>query len=152
MNNTQITFAGNLTADPELRYSKQGRPVANFTVASTPRIYDYKTNEWQDGDTVFNRCVVWGPEAENIAASLAKGNRVVVVGKLNQSNWETKDGEKRTGFEVNVDEIGASLKFHTIEGITKAEYDATDHDEDEEVVEEPKPAKRAVKSASRSRR
>jgi single-strand DNA-binding protein len=110
---TLITLIGNLTADPELRFTPAGKAVANFTVASTPRYFDRQANEWKDGDALFQRCNIWGQPAENVAESLTRGARVVVYGRLKQRSYETKEGEKRTVTEVEVDEIGPSLKFAT---------------------------------------
>lgn len=106
---TNLTISGNITSDPELRYTPTGAAVANFTVASTPRFMDRTTNEWKDGDTLFLRCNVWRQQAENVAESLTRGARVVVTGRLKQRSYE-KDGEKRTVFEIEVDEVAASLK------------------------------------------
>lgn len=106
-----VTFAGNLTADPELRYAPSGAPVANFTVAVTPRMYDRELGEWRDGDTTYVRCAAWRTMAENVADSLDQGDRVVVSGRFRQRNWETSEGEKRTSYELDVDEIGVSLRF-----------------------------------------
>ncbi|MGH3383016.1 MAG: single-stranded DNA-binding protein, partial [Nocardioidaceae bacterium] len=110
---TIITVVGNLTDDPELRFTPSGAAVANFTVASTPRIFDKQTNEWRDGDALFLRCSIWRQAAENVAESLQRGMRVVVQGRLKQRSYETREGEKRTVFEVDVEEIGASLKYAT---------------------------------------
>jgi single-strand DNA-binding protein len=110
---TVITVVGNLTADPELRFTPSGAPVANFTVASTPRTLDKNTNEWKDGEALFLRCSVWRQAAENVAESLQRGMRVVVQGRLKQRSFETKEGEKRTVIELDVDEIGPSLKYAT---------------------------------------
>lgn len=103
---------GNLTADPELRFINSGAAVVNFTVASTPRIYDKATQEWKDGEALFMRCSLWREAAENVAESLHRGNRVIVVGKLKQRSYD-KDGEKRTTIELEVEEIGPSLKYST---------------------------------------
>ena len=103
---TPITLIGNLTADPELRFTPSGAAVANFTVASTPRTFDRQTNEWRDGDAMFLNCAVWRQAAENVAESLQKGMRVIVSGRLKSRSYETREGEKRTVFEVDVDEIG----------------------------------------------
>jgi single-strand DNA-binding protein len=111
---TIITIIGNLTADPELRFTPAGAAVANFTVASTPRIFDRQANEWKDGDALFMRCNIWRDAAENVAESLTRGSRVLVSGKLKQRSYETREGEKRTVMELEVDEIGPSLKFATI--------------------------------------
>jgi len=108
---TVITVVGNLTADPELRFTPSGAAVANFTVASTPRTLDKSTNEWKDGEALFLRCSVWRQAAENVAESLTKGTAVIVQGRLKQRSFETKEGEKRTVYELDVDEIGPSLKW-----------------------------------------
>jgi single-strand DNA-binding protein len=110
---TTITIIGNLTDDPELRYTPNGAAVANFTVASTPRFLDKATNEWKDGDALFLRCSIWRQAAENVAETLQRGMRVIVQGRLKQRSYETKEGEKRTVYEVEVDEIGPSLKYAT---------------------------------------
>ncbi|MGC3995127.1 MAG: single-stranded DNA-binding protein [Propionicimonas sp.] len=110
---TLITLVGNLTADPELRFTPSGAPVANFTVASTPRNFDRATNEWKDGDAMFLNCAVWRQAAENVAESLTKGMRVIVQGRLRSRTYETREGEKRTVFEVDVEEIGPALKYAT---------------------------------------
>src|SRR3954447_26140660 len=108
-----ITVVGNLTDDPELRFTPSGAAVANFTVASTPRFFDKATNDWKDGDALFLRCSVWRQAAENVAESLQRGGRVIVTGRLKQRTYETKEGEKRTVYEVEVDEIGPSLRYAT---------------------------------------
>src|SRR6059036_1538067 len=110
---TPITVIGNLTADPELRFTPSGAAVANFTVASTPRTFDRQTNEWKDGDALFLSCSVWRQAAENVAESLTKGMRVVVQGNLRSRQYETREGEKRTVFEIQVDEVGPSLRYAT---------------------------------------
>jgi single-strand DNA-binding protein len=110
---TLITVVGNLTADPELRFTPSGAPVANFTVASTPRNFDKQSGEWKDGDALFLNCAVWRQAAENVAESLTKGMRVIVQGRLRQRSYETREGEKRTVFEVDVEEIGPALKYAT---------------------------------------
>ena len=110
---TPITVVGNLTADPELRFTPSGAAVANFTVASTPRTFDRQTNEWKDGEALFLSCSVWRQAAENVAESLQKGMRVVVQGNLRSRQYETREGEKRTVFEIQVDEVGPSLKYAT---------------------------------------
>jgi single-strand DNA-binding protein len=107
---TQITIAGNLVDDPELRFTPSGQPVAKFRVASTPRFLDKSTNEWKDGDSLFLTCNVWRQAAENVAESLTRGTRVIVSGRLRQRSYETKEGEKRTVYEVEVDDVGPSLK------------------------------------------
>ena len=110
---TVITIIGNLTADPELRFTPSGAAVANFTVASTPRQFDRTSNEWKDGETLFMRCSVWRDAAENVAESLQRGARVLVSGRLKSRSYETKEGEKRTVIEMDVDEVGPSLKYAT---------------------------------------
>ena len=110
---TTITLVGNLTADPELRFTPSGAAVANFTVASTPRTFDRNTNEWRDGEAMFLNCAVWRQAAENVAESLQKGMRVVVQGRLKSRSYETREGEKRTVFEIDVDEIGPALRYAT---------------------------------------
>ncbi|MDQ1696292.1 MAG: single-strand DNA-binding protein [Frankiaceae bacterium] len=110
---TNITVVGNLTDDPELRFTPSGAAVANFTVASTPRFLDKQTNEWKDGDALFLRCNIWRQAAENVAESLQRGMRVIVTGRLRQRSYETKEGEKRTVYEVEVDEIGPSMRYAT---------------------------------------
>jgi len=116
---TVITVVGNLTNDPELRFTPSGAAVASFTVASTPRTLDKASNEWKDGDALFLRCSIWRQAAENCAESLQKGMRVVVSGRLKQRSFETKEGEKRTVVELDVEEIGPSLKYATAK-VTKA--------------------------------
>ena len=110
---TVITVIGNLTADPELRFTPSGAAVANFTVASTPRTFDRQTNEWKDGEALFLRCNIWREAAENVAESLTRGSRVIVSGRLKQRSYETKEGERRTVVELEVDEIGPSLRYAT---------------------------------------
>jgi single-strand DNA-binding protein len=110
---TVITVIGNLTNDPELRFTPNGAAVASFTVASTPRTFDRQSNEWKDGDTLFLRCTVWRQAAENVAESLHKGTRVIVQGRLKQRSFETREGEKRTVVELEADEVGASLRSAT---------------------------------------
>ena len=107
---TVITIIGNLTADPELRWTQSGAAVADFTVASTPRTYDRNAGEWRDGDTLFMRCSVWRDTAENVAESLRKGMRVIVQGRLTQRSYDTQQGERRTVVELQVDEVGPSLR------------------------------------------
>src|SRR3984957_20376810 len=116
---TVITVVGNLTADPELRFTPSGAAVASFTVASTPRTLDRTTNEWKDGDALFLSCSIWRQAAENVAESLTKGMRVVVQGRLRQRSYETREGEKRTVVELEVEEVGPSLKYATAK-VTKA--------------------------------
>jgi single-strand DNA-binding protein len=108
---TTITVIGNLTNDPELRFTPSGSAVANFTIASTPRTLDRQANEWKDGETLFLRASIWKEAAENVAESLTKGMRVIVSGRLKSRSYETKEGEKRTVIELEVDEIGPSLRY-----------------------------------------
>ncbi|MGH8964536.1 MAG: single-stranded DNA-binding protein [Actinomycetes bacterium] len=110
---TVITVIGNLTADPELRFTPSGAAVANFTVASTPRTFDRQSGEWKDGDALFLRCNVWRQAAENVAETLTRGMRVMVQGRLRQRSFETREGEKRTVVELEVDEVGPSLRYAT---------------------------------------
>jgi single-strand DNA-binding protein len=110
---TVITVVGNLTADPELRFTPSGAAVASFTIASTPRTFDRNSNEWKDGDALFLRCSVWRQAAENVAESLQRGMRVVAQGRLKQRSYETREGEKRTVVEMEVDEVGPSLRYAT---------------------------------------
>ncbi len=110
---TDITVVGNLVDDPELRFTPSGAAVANFRIASTPRTLDRQTNEWKDGDALFLSCSVWRQAAENVAESLQRGMRVVVQGRLKSRQYETREGEKRTVFEIEVEEVGPSLKYAT---------------------------------------
>lgn len=139
-NETHLTVIGNLTADPELRYTKSGGDaVVNFSVATTPRIYDAKKQEWADGEVMFLRCTAWKEEAENIAESFTKGQRIIVVGDLQAANWEDEEGNKRVNYEIRVTDVGHSLKFGT------TEFTRVTHAEKEE-----KPApKRKAKAVSR---
>ena len=116
---TIITVVGNLTADPELRYTQTGLAVANFTIASTPRTFDRAANDWKDGEALFLRASCWREFAEHVAGSLTKGSRVVATGRLKQRSYETKEGEKRTSIELEVDEIGPSLRYATAQ-VTRA--------------------------------
>jgi single-strand DNA-binding protein len=116
---TIITVVGNLTADPELRYTQTGLAVANFTIASTPRTFDRAANDWKDGDALFLRASCWREFAEHVAGSLTKGRRVIATGRLKQRSYETKEGEKRTSIELEVDEIGPSLRYATAQ-VTRA--------------------------------
>src|SRR3978361_2066862 len=116
---TTIPVGGNLTAGPELRFTPSGAAVANFTVASTPRTFDRQSQEWKDGEALFLRCNVWRQAAENVAESLTRGSRVLVSGRLKQRSFDTKEGEKRTVIELEVDEIGPSLRYATAK-VTKA--------------------------------
>ena len=110
-NDTQITVVGNLTADPELRFTQSGVAVANFTIASTPRTFDRQSNEWKDGEALFLRSSIWRDAAENVAESLSKGDRVIAQGNLVQRAFTDKDGNNRTSYELNADEVGPSLKY-----------------------------------------
>lgn len=110
---TIITVVGNLTADPELRFTSSGAAVASFTVASTPRTFDRQSGEWKDGEALFMRCSIWRQAAENVAESLTRGARVVVTGRLKQRSYDTREGEKRTVIELEVDEVGPSLRYAT---------------------------------------
>jgi single-strand DNA-binding protein len=116
---TPLTVVGNLTADPELRYTQNGLPVVNFTVASTPRIYDRQSGEYKDGDALFLRCSAWREMAEHIAGSLNKGTRVIVTGRLTQRSYQDREGQNRTALEVDVDEVGPSLRWATA-AVTRA--------------------------------
>ncbi|MFC4224412.1 single-stranded DNA-binding protein [Lysinibacter cavernae] len=117
---TVITVVGNLTADPELRFTQSGVALASFTIASTPRTFDRQSNEWKDGEALFLRASVWREFAEHVASSLTKGSRVIATGRLKQRSYETKEGEKRTSMEIDVDEIGPSLRYATAQ-ITRAQ-------------------------------
>ncbi|WP_130865827.1 single-stranded DNA-binding protein [Acidipropionibacterium timonense] len=110
---TPITVIGNLTADPELRFTSNGAPVANFTVASTPRTFDRQTNEWRDGEAMFLACHAWRQYAQNVADSLSKGMRVIVQGNLKARSYEDRDGNRRTSYEIDVQEVGPSLRHAT---------------------------------------
>lgn len=110
---TQITLVGNLTGDPDLRFTPSGAAVANFTVASTPRTFDRQTGEWRDGEAMFINCAVWRQYAEHVAESLTKGMRVIVQGRLKSRSYETQQGDRRTVFEIDVDEVGPSLRYAT---------------------------------------
>lgn len=118
-NETIITVVGNTTAEPDLRYSQAGKPVANFTIASTPRTFDKQSNEWKDGEALFLRCSVWGDYAEHVAGSITKGTRIVVTGRLKQRSYETREGEKRTVVELEADEVAVSLRYATAQ-VTRA--------------------------------
>ena len=117
---TVITVVGNLTADPELRFTPNGAAVANFTVASTPRTFDRQSNEWKDGETLFLRCSIWREAAENVAESLTKGMRVIVQGRLKARSYDDRDGNRRTSWELDVDEVGPALRFATAK-VTRAQ-------------------------------
>ena len=118
MNETTMMIEGNLTGKPELRFTPGGAAVCKFSVAATPRVYDAKAGEWRDGDPLFLNCTAWRDLAENVAESLDKGQRVVVTGRLRMSQWETEGGDKRTSFSLDVDDIGASLRFAQV-AVTK---------------------------------
>ncbi len=111
---TPITIIGNLTADPELKFTASGQALAKFTVASTPRMFDRESNQWKDGTSTFFRCAAWRTLAEHVAESLGKGSRVVLSGRIRQHDWQTPEGENRSMLAVEVDEIGASLRFTTV--------------------------------------
>ena len=118
-NETQITVVGNMVADPELRFTPNGAAVANFTIASTPRTFDRQANEWKDGETLFLRSSIWKDAAENVAATLTKGMRVIAQGRLKQRSYEDREGNKRSSYELDVDEIGPSLQWATAQ-VTRA--------------------------------
>src|SRR5215468_10469138 len=122
---TQITVVGNLVDDPELRFTPSGAAVANFRIASTPRTFDRQANEWKDGETLFLTCAVWRQAAENVAESLQRGMRVIVAGRLKSRSYETREGEKRTVFEIDVDEVGPSLRSATAK-VTRASRSGAD--------------------------
>lgn len=147
--NVSVTLVGNVTADLELNYTKAGTAVTNFNVASTPRFFDAKNEEWKDGETVFTRCVLWGSPAENAIESFGKGDRVVAVGNMSAKPWEDEDGNKRINYELVVSDIGPSIQFATTEVTRNTKLAG---DEDEEEVKKPvakKPATR--KPATRKR-
>ncbi|GIH89901.1 single-stranded DNA-binding protein [Planobispora siamensis] len=123
---TSITIVGNLTADPDLRFTTSGTAVASFTVAASRRLFDQQSNQWKDGDTLFLRCNAWRQMAEHATNSLAKGMRVIVTGRLRQRDYEAKDGSKRTAYEIDVDELGPSLKFATAR-VTKTTREQAPH-------------------------
>lgn len=125
MNETTLTIAGNLAADPELRFTPSGTAVANFTVASTPRRFDKASGGWKDGEAIFIRCTAWRQLAENLAESLTRGQAVIVTGRLESNSYETREGEKRTSLQLQVDEVGASLKFATVK-VSKADRKSAD--------------------------
>ncbi|MEV8267623.1 single-stranded DNA-binding protein [Microbacterium sp. NPDC076911] len=133
---TIITVVGNLTADPELRYTQNGLPVANFTIASTPRNFDRQANEWKDGEALFLRASVWREFAEHVAGSLTKGSRVIATGRLKQRSYETREGEKRTAIELEVDDIGPSLRYATAQ-VTRAAGGGGGQGRQAQVADEP---------------
>ena len=120
MNDTIITIVGNLTADPELRFTAQGAAVAGFTIASTPRVFDKASGQWKDGDALFLRCSLWRDQAENAAESLTRGTRVIATGRLKQRSFETKQGEQRSVIELEVEEIAVSLRYSTAKPVKAA--------------------------------
>lgn len=126
-NDTTLVIVGNLTADPELRFTQNGLPVANLTIASTPRSFNKQSNEWEDGEALFMRCSVWKDLAEHVASSLHKGDRVIAQGRINQRSYQTKEGESRTSIELTVDEIGPSLTYATA-AVTRAQTNRTQQD------------------------
>jgi single-strand DNA-binding protein len=111
-----VTIVGNLTGDPELSFTPSGAAVANFTIASTPRTFDRQSNEWKEGETLFMRCSIWRDPAENVAETLTRGMRVIVNGRIKSRSYETKEGEKRTVIEMDVDEVGPSLRYADDQG------------------------------------
>ena len=125
---TVITVIGNLTSDPEKRYTPNGLAVANFTTASTPREFDRQAKEWKDGEALFLRCNVWRDMAEHVASSLSKGSRVIAQGRLKQRSYEDKEGHKRTSIELEVDEIGPSLRYATVGAIERSQTSRTQQD------------------------
>lgn len=147
MSTSQII--GNLTADPELRFTPSGAAVASFTVADTPRYFDKAKNEWVEGETLFMRCSVWNQTAENVAESLRRGDRVICIGKLAQRSYETREGENRIVIEMKVDEIGPSLRFHTAE--PRKATRGSDEVEATEPEPEPEPAPARTSGTGRAR-
>jgi single-strand DNA-binding protein len=128
MQDNTMTLVGNLTDEPEMRFTSTGTAVANFTIASTSRVFDKEASEWRDGDTLFLRCTVWQQSAENLAdSSLTKGTRVIVSGRLRQRSFETREGEKRTSVELVADEVGVSLRYATVQ-ITKSTRTSSSHE------------------------
>jgi single-strand DNA-binding protein len=146
---TVITVVGNLTSDPELRYTQNGLAVANFTIASTPRTFDRQANEWKDGEALFLRASVWREFAEHVAGTLTKGSRVIAQGRLKQRSYETKEGEKRTSMELEIDEIGPSLRYATA-SITRAQSSRGPGGAPGGAVEEPWAASAPADSSSSS--
>lgn len=125
MDNT-MAVVGNLATDPEVRFTASGMAVANFTIASSPRVFDKESGQWRDGDTLFLRCTVWQQSAEYLADSLTRGTRVIVTGRLRQRSFETREGEKRTSMELQVDEIGVSLRYVTVSVTKTARNDVSE--------------------------
>jgi single-strand DNA-binding protein len=136
---TTLTITGNLTGDPEVRFTAPGTAVAAFTVAASRRIYDQATGQWQDGDTLFLRCSAWRDLAEHAAETLTKGMRVIVTGRLKQRSYETTEGEKRTVYEIDADDVGPSLKWATAK-IAKASRDKVRHPADDDPWQDRPPA------------
>lgn len=133
-NESHVTIVGNITDDPELRFTLAGQAVATLTVATTPTFYDSSTQEWKETDTIFMRCNIWRQLGENVAESLRRGNRVVVVGRIKQSNWEDREtGNNRSRIEIDVDDIGASMRFATVK-VSRAER----QNDNDEPAERPK--------------
>jgi single-strand DNA-binding protein len=145
---SNYTLSGNLTADPELRFTPSGSAVASFTIASTPRYFDRDASEWKDGETMFMRCSIWNEYAENVAESLRRGDRVIATGRLSQRNYETREGEKRTVIEMTVEEMGPALRFVT-SVTSKAQSQPKPV---AEPVPDPKPEPRARAQRGRSQR
>jgi single-strand DNA-binding protein len=133
---TQITIAGNLVEDPELRFTPSGQPVAKFRIASTPRFFDKASNAWKDGDSLFLTCVAWRQLAENTAESMTRGTRAIVTGKLRQRSYETKQGEKRTVYEIDVDDVGPSLRNASAK-VTKASRTSTGNGSERQAEADP---------------
>ena len=144
---TITTVIGNLTSDPELRYTQNGLAVANFTIASTPRHFDKASNDWKDDEALFMRCSVWREFAEHVAGSLTKGSRVIATGRLKQRSYDTNSGEKRTSIELEVDEIGPSLRYATAQ-VTRAQSSRTESGTSAQAVEEIKVVLESVVEAA----
>ena len=135
-NETNMTVVGNLTSDPELRYTQNGLAVVNFTIAATPREFDRQANEWKDGEALFLRCSVWREFAENVNGSLHKGTRVIATGRLKQRSYETKEGEKRTAIELDIDSIGPDLRYATAQ-VTRSQGSRNQADLRDRVAQQP---------------
>ena len=142
-NETVVTVVGNLTEDPELRYTPSGAPIASFTIASTPRSFDRARNEWKDGEPLFLRCSLWRQAAENAADGLSRGTRVIAQGRLQQRSFETAHGEKRTVMELQVDEIGPSVRYASVK-VTRMTRGSNEHDAGEAPQLEGEPAAAAA--------
>jgi single-strand DNA-binding protein len=143
MGDTTLTIAGNLTADPELRYTTTGVAVAAFTVAASRRVYDQDTNQWKDADTLFLRCSAWRHLAEHMAESLTKGTRVIVTGRLRQRSYETSEGDKRTVYELDAEDAGPSLRWSTAKPV-KTTRDRAPHPADADAWASPEPEPASV--------